>query len=293
MAGEFGPGEVYNRRVTDHLQTLLPDRMRPGDNYSFGGQTVLDSESNLGKPAGGTCRIKGYVGADGQITVLERSRVTSGEEVLWASRNVIRRTHSVGGPNMEPFRYHVRTEIQSSANTKSGQTAIDISEFTSKPVHGGREAQAAVLLAERIAVEKESRSATTSCCSLQDLPSFPRVVSKGWIGLDWQEINDLLGPEADTIAASVSLDPVHEAERQTAESKGIEIFTGPNEDLAAEVGDRTPANATRPHPWDDREDDRIPTELPDDVDGREAERKLSEMIDRIQRMQSGDGESGN
>jgi len=172
------------------------------------------------------------------------------------------------------------------------QLTIDLSEFTSKPVYGGREAQAAVLLAERVAVEKESRSATSSCCSLQDLPSFPRVVSRGWIGLDWKEINDLLGPDAETIAASVSLGSVHQEERQTAESKGIEIFTDPDEDLAAAVGDRTPANATRPHPWDDREDDRIPTELPDDVDRSEAERKLSEMIERIQEMKYGDGESG-
>ena len=54
--GEFGPGEVYNRRVTNHLQSLLPDATRPGDSYTFGGSTVLGRDSNPGRPAGGTCR---------------------------------------------------------------------------------------------------------------------------------------------------------------------------------------------------------------------------------------------
>lgn len=290
MSGEFGPGKVYNRRVTKHLQTLLPNRTRSGDDYTFGGRTVLDSENNPGKPAGGTCQIKAYVGDDGQITVLERSRITSGTEELWASRNLIRRTHAVDGAEMEPFRYHVATEIQSGDTTKQNRTRIDVSEFTEKPVYGGREAQAAVLLAERVAVEKVPASARQNCCSLQGLPSFPRVVGKGWLELDWADLDDLLGPDADTIAADVSLESIDDTERQAAAAKGIEIFSDPDEDLEEEVGERTPANAAHPHPWEDRDDDRIPTDLPDGVSKTEAQRQISEMIELIQGMQV-DGDS--
>lgn len=285
MSGEFGPGEVYNRRVTKHLQALLPDRTRSGDDYTFGGRTVLDSESNPGKPAGGTCQIRAYVGGDGQITVLERSRITSGTEVLWASRNLIRRTHAVDGAEMEPFRYHVVTEIQSGDTTKENRTRVNVSEFTEKPIYGGREAQAAVLLAERVAVEKVPASARQSCCSLQDLPSFPRVIGKGWLELDWADLDDLLGPDADTIAADVSLDSLADAEREAAATKGIEIFTDADEDLQEEVGERTPANAASPHPWDNRDEDQIPTELPDDVGKTEAQRQISEMLEQVQGMQ--------
>jgi len=286
MSGEFGPGEVYNRRVTKHLQTLLPAVARPGDSYSFGGRTVLDDETNPGKPAGGTCQIKAYVGVDGQITVLEKSELGSGDGPLWASRNVIRRTHEVGGSEMESFRYQVLTKIRSRDTTKGTRTTVDISEFTSKPVYGGREAQAAILLAERVASEKASPGGG-SCCSLQDLPSFPRVVGKGWLGLDWQAVNDLLGPDADTIAANVSVDSVESAEQEAAASKGVEVFTPPDEPSVDEaVGDRSPGNDLVPHPWETSEGDGVPTELPDDVSPSEAERKILEMIERIRRMKS-------
>ena len=284
MSGEFGPGEVYNRRVTNHLQSLLPDATRPGDSYTFGGSTVLGRDSNPGKPAGGTCRIKAYVGADGQLTVLEKSAIKQDDELLWASRNLIRRTHDVDGADMEPFSYHVRTRIQSRDSRKGNETTVDLTEFTSKPVYGGREAQAAVLLAERVAKEK-GPGGGGHCCSLRDLPSFPRVVGRGWLGLDWQVINDLLGPEADTIAANVSIDAVQDEERQAAEAKGIEIFT-PGESAVNEVADdRSPANAGRRAP-PTRDDDDVPTRLPDDVSPGEAERKIFEMVERIRRMKS-------
>lgn len=248
---------------------------------------MLDDDNNPGKPAGGVCRIKAYVGADGQLTVLEKSEVKSEDEVLWASRNVIRRTHEVDGAEMQPFRYDVRTKIKSRDSVKGNRTRVSVREFTSKPVYGGREAQAAVLLAERVGIEKEPThgSQGRSCCSLHDLPSLPRVIDRGWIGLDWSELNDLLGPEADTIAANTAIESVKEEEREAAEAKGIEIFTPGDEAVDDAVGTRTPANAdqrTGPSP----DDDRIRTELPDSVDPGDAERWLVEMAKQVRRMKS-------
>lgn len=286
MSGEFGPGEVYNRRVTGHVQSLLPEQTRFGENYTFGGRTVLDDENNPGKPAGGTCRIKAYVGADGQITVLEKSEVTSGEDVLWASRNLIRRTHDVDGAEMEPFRYDVKTKIKSRDSVRSNRTTVALKEFTAKPVYGGREAQAAVLLAERIAIEKQQDhvSRDESCCSLQGLPSLPRVVDKGWIGLDWKDVNGLLGPEAETIAARVTVDSVVEDEREAAEAKGITIFTPSREAVTKPVEERTPTNARKQTGPPD--DERFRTEIPDELDPDEAQQRLFQMIRQIQQMRS-------
>lgn len=288
MAGEFGPGEVYNRRVTKHIRTLLPDRTRPQDDFTFGGETVLDRENNPGKPAGGVCRIKAYVGKDGQLTVLERSRVRSEDEVLWASRNLVRRTRAVNCAEMEPFHYHVQTKILGRDSTKTNRETVEIAQFTSNPVFGGHEAQAAVLLAERIAIEKESsrRSGKGTCCSLANLPSLSRVIDEGWIDLDWEQVNDLLGPDAETIAASVSVELVRDEERKEAEAKGLEMFTDSDGELADAAGDRTPANAERSHEESGNEREQSPTKLPDDMSEREAKRKLLEMVEQIRRMKS-------
>jgi hypothetical protein len=282
MRGEFGPGEVYNRRVTKHLRSLLPDRTVPEEQYTFGGRTVLDDETNPGRPAGGTCQIKAYVGVDGQVTVLEKSAVQSGDETLWACRNLLQRTHEVDARSMEPFTYHVQTSIQRSGGAKSNERTIKLEELTADPVYGGREAQAALLLAERIAVEKQRHrhSAGTSCCSLTDLPSFPRVVGQGWLGLDWGDVARLLGPDADTIAANATVGEVEPDERKAAKEKGLEIFT-PEEPLSERIDRHRPAS-----PPQQRSDatDRFATELPEGMSPDEAEQKLSEMEAQIREM---------
>lgn len=284
MRRRFGPGEVYNRRVTKHLRSLIPDRVAPGEDYTFGGTTVLDDDANPGKPAGGTCHIKAYVGIDGQVTVLEKSAVKSDEEVLWACRNLLRRTHDVDGDDLSPFTYHVQTKIQSGGGSKANERTIELSTLTEKPVYGGREAQAALLLAERIACEKlrHRTSRTQSCCSLKDLPSFPRVVSNGWIDLDWAEIDRLLGPNADTIAANVSVGEVEPEERKTAKEKGLEIFT-PEEPLSERV-DRSRPTTPAQQPEKRRRIGQFSTEIPDDMCPDEAEEKLSEITKQIQEM---------
>lgn len=283
MPGEFGPGEVYNRRVTKHLRSLLPDRGAPSEDYTFGGRTVLDDETNPGKPAGGTCRIKAYVGVDGQVTVLEKSAVVSGDETLWACRNLLRRTHDVDGSSMEPFTYHAQTRIQRTGGAKGNERTIKLEKLTADPVYGGREAQAALLLAERIAAEKQRQRGPTaeSCCSLQDLPSFPRVVGQGWLGLDWGDVARLLGPDADTIAANASVDELEPEERTAAKEKGLEMFTT-EEPLSERVDRRRPASPP-PQRHSDAEK-RFATDIPEDMSPDEAQQKLSEMEAKIREM---------
>jgi len=138
-----------------------------------------------------------------------------------------------------------------------------------------------------VASEKgSSGGASRSCCSLAGLPSFPRVVGRGWLGLDWETINDLLGPDADTIAANVSIGSVGDDEREAAEAKGVEIFTPGDPDVDEAVGDRSPTNAGWPNPGVDDDGVGVSTELPEDVSPGEAEQRIFEMVERIRTMKS-------
>jgi len=292
MSGGFGPGEVYNRRVTKHIRELLPDRPASSDNYTFGGTTTLDADRHPGGRAGGRSHLRAYVGEDGQITVLEQSRITSDEETLWACQNRIRRTHEIDGTSMEPFTYDVQTRLRSRGETKGNRRPVSIAEFTEKPVYGGREAQAALLLAEKIAVRKETSvgSAEGLCCSLHGLPSLSRVIDQSIVGLDWRTVNDLLGPEADTIAANADVELLRGERRKEAESKGLTIFTDDPDEQAERAlehrGRDDPAPDGRDDPAPDARDDD-PTQLPEGMSPEKAREELRRIADEIREMKSG------
>lgn len=288
MSGHWGPGRVYNRRVTRHIDRLLPEHLLPDRDFSFGGRTIIDRENNPGKPPGGTCEIKTYVGADGQLAVLEKSELTSEGEILWACWNRIRRTHGVDGSELPPFQYHVQTQIINQGERKRDETLISLSGLEEMPVHGGREAQAALLLAESLAVEKAAspRQRSDVCCSLTNLPSLPRVIDNGnVIDLDWRAVNDLIGPDSEMIAANVDIDPVPEEERREAEARGVEIFSEDGDDpdeLDRDSGKIESLREERLAEMAEREPDY--RSLPEDMDPAEAEEKILEMAEEIYEM---------
>jgi len=287
MSGEFGPGGVYNHRVTKHIKELLPDRPQALDNYRFGGTAILDSQRHPGRPAGGKCKLEAYVGTDGQITVLEQSRIASDGDILWAVQNRVRRTHAVDGASMEPFAYDVTTRLKSGDETKRDTATVCLDGFTDRPVYGGHEVQAAVLLAEKIAVRKESSAAPSEeiCCSLHDFPSLSRVIhSTTYVDLTWEELNDLLGPEADTIAATAPIDLLQGEERREAESKGLEIFSEDVDGQAKEALEYRAGSGSDGDARDSPERAGVATQLPDGMDPEEATERLQEVVAEIQRM---------
>jgi len=302
MSSRSDPGRVYNRRVTRHIERLLPERSLAREDFSFAGETVIDRENNPGKPPGGLCSIKAYVGEDGQLTVLEKSRLRSAEgEILWACWNRIRRTHAVDAAALSPFEYHVQTQILSRGQRKRDETITSLGELESMPVYGGREAQAAALLAERLAVEKAVAPGerSDSCCSLHALPSLPRVVDRGdVIRLDWKAMDALLGPDSEMIAANVDVEPVADEEREEAVEKGVRLLAD-DEEISGEKATnrrkkgRERANERRQKKRQDHgrdandeadERDGVSEELPDEMSPTEAEKKLREMVEEIYEM---------
>ena len=289
MSSRSSPGRVYNRRVTRHIERLLPEQSLTREDFTFSGDTIIDRENNPGKPPGGRCAVKSYVGGDGQFTVLEKSRLRSETgETLWACWNRIRRTHDVDAPALSPFEYHVQTQIFSEGQRKRDETIITVEELESMPVYGGREAQAAVILSERLAVEKAIAPGNRNdiCCSLHALPSLPRVIDRGEIlRLSWREMDALLGPDSEMIAANVDIEPVNDEEREEAIEKGVKLLD-PDSEVAGECADKRRERGrsrARDHEEADHVDG-ISQRLPEDISPEEAEEKLQEMVEEIYDM---------
>lgn len=288
MSSRSDPGRLYNRRVTNHIDSLLPERVVPKNDFTFEGKTIIDPESNPGKPAGGTCEIKSYIGSDGQLAVLEKSELISRGEILWACWNRIRRTHSVEGTDLPPFRYHVQTQILNQGERKRDETIISLAGLEELPVYGGREAQAALILAESLAVEKAIRPEKRSdvCCSLHKLPSLPRVIDREEIlRLSWREVDELVGPDAKMIAANATVETVLDEERKEAAAKGVEIFSDEQADLDERQRERSRSqNRTAEEPDQHEKRERNARTLPDEMTPEEAEEKILEMAEEIYEM---------
>ena len=291
MSHRSSPGRLYNRRVTKHIDDLLPEHVLSDQDFTFEGTTILDREKNPGKPAGGTCKIKSYVGRDGQLAVLEKSQLVSRGETLWACSNRIRRTHAVGGTELAPFRYHVQTQILNQGERKRDEIVISLTGLEEMPVYGGREAQAALILAESLAVEKavapEEREDV--CCSLHKLPSLPAVINREeMLSLDWKEVDALVGPDAEMIAADVSIETVLDEERKEATKKGITMFTDDGPNLEDRTRSRSRSRRQASQPDQHEVEERIARSLPEDMTPEEAEEKILEMAEAIYEMRTGD-----
>ena len=291
MSHRSSPGRLYNRRVTKHIADLLPERVLSDQNFTFEGKTILDREKNPGKPAGGTCKIKSYVGRDGQLAVLEKSQLVSQGETLWACWNRIRRTHAVGGTALAPFRYHVQTQILNRGERKRDETVISLAGLEEMPVYGGREAQAALILAESLAVEKavvpEERADV--CCSLHRLPSLPAVIDRDEIlSLSWKEVDALVGPDSEMIAADASIEKVLDEERTEARKKGVKMFTDEGPDFGDRTRSRSRSQKQTSQPDQHEAEERIASSLPEDMTPAEAEEQILAMAEEIYEMRTGD-----
>ena len=288
MSSQSNPGRVYNRRVTRQIDSLLPERTLPDNDFTFGGTTIVDKENNPGKPAGGTCTIKAYVGDDGQLAVLEKSELISRGETVWGCWNRIRRTHTVEATDIPPFEYHVQTQIFDRGTRKRDESLVSLAGLEEMPVYGGREAQAALILAESLAVEKAIAPDERSdiCCSLHRLPSLPRLIDRGeLVRLSWREVDELIGPDAEMIAANVDVDTVPNEERQEAATKGVKMFTDDDSDVVdEEFTDRRAKRRSERAAEEEQRRERDTRSLPKDMSPEEAEEKLIEMAEKIYEM---------
>lgn len=224
----FGPGDVVNRRVNSHLQELLPTQVSAQKDYHLEGQRILPAGEIPGAAEQCLCLLESYVGVDGQFEVQEERIFDRGTESEWRIENTISRT---GSGSLSPFTYLVQTTVDMLGDVKRNRSRVTWEELGEDPIHGGTEAQAAVLLTEKMSNlrARQRGHGMDHAGSLSSLGSLSNVVDKGFqLRTDWEELDALLGPDADTIAATVGFDALEaQAERLEAEKKGID-FLGDN-----------------------------------------------------------------
>lgn len=273
----FGPGNVVHRRVNNHMQQLLPSHVSARKDYHLEGQRFLPSELIPGGGDECLCLLESYVGKDGRFEIhVERvfERQTDSE---WRIENTISRTGS--GP-LSPFTYLVKSRIEILGDVKTDRSRINWTEFDDDQIYGGREAQAAILLTEKMCHlrAQEDGNRRSHAGSLSRLGSLTIIINTGrQLQTDWEEVNELLGPDADTIVATAGFDALAKEEHLEAEKKGINFLT---DDLTGGIdGFQTDKQD------EDSDCDRPSWKTPPaELTAEETEEKVRELNTNIQQM---------
>lgn len=223
--GGFGPDDVVNRRVNRHLTELLPSRVSTQRDYHLEGQRSLPPEQVPDIAETCFCHLEAYVGRNGRFEINVERVFDRGTEHEWTCDNRISRGESGSRP---PFEYTVRTTLALMGDTHVDRSHVEWTELGSDPVYGGHEAQAAVLLTEKMShmYAREDGNPMNHCGSLSSLGSFSNVVDSGrQIEADWNDVDELLGPDAETVAATSSFDElVSDERRQRATQRGFDFL---------------------------------------------------------------------
>jgi hypothetical protein len=273
----FGPGDIVNRRVNDHLQQLLPSQVSPTEDYHLEGQRGLPPSAVPGNGDECLCLLESYVGEDGQFSIrVERvfDRQTDRE---WRIENTISRT---GARSLSPFTYVVRSRVEILGDIESDRSRVTWTELADDQIYGGREAQAAVFLTEKMSQlrARENGQGRNHAGSLSGLGSLASVIDTGrQLQTDWEELDELLGPTADTIAATAGFEALEKERRVEAERKGIDFLA----DDLTDGADRSRVDKQAEHAGRDSPSWKTP---PAELTVEETTRKLRELNANIRQM---------
>ncbi|QSG12825.1 hypothetical protein HSBGL_2420 [Halapricum desulfuricans] len=282
MGSGFGPEDVVNRRVNRHVKELLPVQVSAQKDYLLEGQRWLASETLPGDADRCLCLLKSYVGQRGQFEIHVERVFDRGTDDEWRIENTVTRT---GAGSLPPFTYLVTSEIELLGDVETDRTRVSWVALGDDPIYGGREAQAAVLLTEKMSHlrARERGQGMEHSGSLSRLGSLSNVIDTGrQLRTDWEEIDELLGPDADTIAATAGFDALESREQYLeAERLGIDFLAADIEDLQVE-GDRREPATSRESDADRPDWQTPPAELT--VDETESElRKIQYELRRMKR----------
>lgn len=242
----FGPGDVVNRRVNSHLQELLPPQVSAAKEYHLEGQRTLPAAELPGSADQCLCLLESYVGLDGQFEVQVERIFDRGTDGEWRIENAISRT---GSGSLSPFTYLVQTTIELMDDVTQDRSRVAWEALGEDPIHGGTEAQAAVLLTEKMSHlrARERGHGIDHAGSLSHLGSLSNVIDDALqVDTDWVEVDALLGPDADTIAATVGFEALEaKADRLEAEKKGIDFLGDDPFDEMEDFGSDDAGTATQ------------------------------------------------
>ena len=253
----WGSGEVVSRRVGNHLDDVLPASLSQDDDVHFSAYGALRDPILPDAAVGGVIELSGAVGESSQfeVTVEQRMqrRVAAGGDPDgedWLVRATLSRIDDRGPTDLDPFRYHVEWRERTTDRTRGDTEVVSLGTVADTYQFGRAEGVALLLLTEIVANRKAASSRDRNervnhAGSLARLGSFHTAVDEKRIPgadgpLDWEAVDGLLGPEADTLAASMNVTTTVPEKQRRAAAKGRDFLSDAADETDAGSGSAAP-----------------------------------------------------
>lgn len=253
----WGPGEVLSRKVGANIEELLPPNLATADNVHFTAHGPLRRAVRPERAVGGTIDVSGVIGEDSQFkVVLELSmqkRAESGTDPEdledWTVTTTFFRSDGKGPGDLDPFHYYVEYHETIGERAASDSGVVDLNTVGEQYRYGRSDGVATLLLTEIMANRRASAQTSRAdrishYGSLAMMGSFNtaldngRISGEGW-KLDWSQVADLLGPDADTVAARMAVETAVPEKRRRAVMKGVDFLADETLDSSDSGLDRT------------------------------------------------------
>mgnify|MGYP006276420389 FL=1 len=237
----WGSGDVVSRRVGNNLDEILPASLSPDDDVHFSAYGALREPVLPTAAVGGLIELSGSVGTESQFEVTVETRMQrrvaaggdpDGED--WLVRATFSRVDGRGPADLDPFSYHVEWRERTRDRTSGDAGVVTLGTVADKYQFGHAEGVALLLLTEIVANRKAAASRDRServnhAGSLAMLGSFHTAVDEKRIPgangpLDWEAVDGLLGPEAETLAASMNVTTTVPEKQRRAAAKGRDFL---------------------------------------------------------------------
>lgn len=254
----WGSGEVLSRKVGARIEELLPANLATADNVHFTARDPLSRESRPDRAVGGRINVSGMVGENSQFkAVLElemQKRDSSGTDPKdledWTVTTTFYRTETAGPSQLDPFQYYAEWHEEVGEASAADSGVVDLDTIGDHYRYGRMDGVATLLLTEIMANRRASAKSTrrdrvSHQGSLAMMGSFNTALDNGRISgtgwkLDWSQVGDLIGPDAETIINRMSIETAVPEKQRKAALKGVDFLadeetsrqTGPDQSIS-------------------------------------------------------------
>jgi hypothetical protein len=238
----WGTSEVLSRKVGANIDEILPANLAKADNVHFTARGPIRREVRPERAVGGTVEVSGVIGENSQfkvdleLSMKKREGASTDPEDFedWTVRTTFYRSEETGPADLEPFHYYVEWEEHIGDRAATDTGVVDLDTIGEQYRFGRTDGVATLLLTEimanRRASSKTARSDRISHAgSLAMMGSFNSAVDKGRITgqgwtLGWEEVAELLGPDAETVAVRMSVETALPEKQRAAAKKGVDFL---------------------------------------------------------------------
>ncbi|MFP4529956.1 MAG: hypothetical protein ACLFNC_01540 [Halodesulfurarchaeum sp.] len=253
----WGSGEVLSRKVGANIEELLPPNLATADNVHFNAHGPLRQAVRPERAVGGTIDVSGVVGEGSQFKVVlelsmqKQAEIGTDPEDLedWTVTTTFFRSAEKGPGNLDPFQYSVEWNETIGERAASDAGVVDLNTVGEQYRYGRSDGVATLLLTEIMANRRASAQTSRAdrishYGSLAMMGSFNTALDNGRISgdgwkLDWPQVADLLGPDAETVAARMAVETALPEKQRRAAMKGVDFLADETPDSDPSELDRT------------------------------------------------------